>query len=166
MVLLSHSHVAWTWALIQLDDDLSGEVTLDEWVKAMQELGLQAPADAIGAVFESFDKNASGSIEYEELHKLLIRSVQRHPRLEPLAMSASNAIATRAQPVKKKDANLLRGELAGVGSDTNLEETLPNQIRAVLHKRMTRVIDLFRQLVRARPKPEAATSPGYPPRLN
>ena len=75
------------------------------------------------ATFHSFDKDGNQAIEYKELHKLLIRSVQSHPRLEPLKTRAENSIATRKKTVTKKDANPLGAGalmLLGVNGDQSL----------------------------------------------
>ena len=134
----------------QLDDDSSGTISLVEWVKAMREFGLQAPSDAIGAVFHSFDPDHSGTIEYSELHNLLIRSVQKHPRLAQLKTRAETAVPIRKKAVGKKDANLLgnvgKEAMAALAASAPLDETLPNMIRSVLKEKMVRVLDLFRQL--------------------
>ena len=134
----------------QLDDDSSGTISLVEWVKAMREFGLQAPSDAIGAVFHSFDPDHSGTIEYAELHNLLIRSVQKHPRLAQIKMKAETAVPLRKKAIGKKDANVLgnvgKEAMAALAASAPLDETLPNLIRSVLKEKMVRVLDLFRQL--------------------
>jgi len=130
----------------QLDDDLSGQISAVEFLKAMREFGLQAPADAIAAVFQSFDPDGSNSIEYAELHQLLIRSVQKHPRLAPLKTKAENKVEIRKSPVKKKNSNLLGDlHLAGERKGGVVDDTMPDRIREALHKGYVRVIDLFRQ---------------------
>ena len=126
--------------------DLSGQISAVEFLKAMREFGLQAPADAIAAVFQSFDPDGSNSIEYAELHQLLIRSVQKHPRLAPLKTKAENKVEIRKSPVKKKNSNLLGDlHLAGERKGGVVDDTMPDRIREALHKGYVRVIDLFRQ---------------------
>ena len=61
----------------------------------MEELGLEAPEEAISAVFQSFDPDGDGQIEYGEMHDLLVRSVQEHPTLVPLETRATNRIRLR-----------------------------------------------------------------------
>lgn len=116
----------------------------------MREIGLQAPTDAISSVFHSFDPDHSGTIEYAELHYLLVRSVQRHPRLEPLKVKAETSKPLRKEAVNKKDANVFgavgKQAMAELVADAPLDETVPNLIRSVLAARLVRVIDLFRQL--------------------
>lgn len=134
----------------QLDVDGSGSVSMVEFVKAMREIGLQAPTDSIAAVFHSFDPDHSGSIEYQELHNLLVRSVQKHPRLEPLKTKAETSVPLRKQAVNKSDANVLgdvgKKAMAELSKEAPLDETVPNLIRSVLQAKLVRVIDLFRQL--------------------
>lgn len=132
----------------QLDDDLSGKISVVEFVQAMRECGLQASHDELSAVFHSFDKDHNDMIEYKELHKLLIKSAVKHPRLLPLKQKAENSIAIRSKAVKRRNANLLGGAVLDLTAENgaNLDETIPNQIRAVLHTKLVRVIDLFRQL--------------------
>lgn len=91
----------------QLDRNGSGCISGIEFMQAMRDFGLKAPPDAVQAVFHSFDPDANGTIEFEELHELLIRSVFRRPRLEPLKTRAQNSSPLRTKPVRKADANLL-----------------------------------------------------------
>jgi len=114
-----------------------------EFVKAMREFGLQASFDQVNTVFHSFDKDGSEMIDYRELHKLLVRSVQKYPRLDPLKARAENSIAIRKALVK--GSNVV-GEMAHIGKDEDLSESIPNQIRAALQSKLTRVVDLFKQL--------------------
>jgi Ca2+-binding EF-hand superfamily protein len=134
----------------QLDSDQSGRIDLVEFVQSMREIGLQAPTDSISAVFHSFDPDHSGTIEYAELHHLLVRSVQKHPRLEPLKQKAETSVPLRKQEVSKTDANVFgnvgKQAMAELAADAPLDETVPNLIRSVLAARLVRVIDLFRQL--------------------
>ena len=66
-----------------------------EFLKAMRELGLTAPVQAVTAVFDSFDPDGSGTIDYKELDQILHRSFLSHPDLPPLDLTASNKIAAR-----------------------------------------------------------------------
>ena len=47
----------------QCDDDASGEISRPEFIRALEVLGLDAPREALGAVFDCFDLDNSGSIE-------------------------------------------------------------------------------------------------------
>ena len=125
----------------QFDDDASGYIDGPEFVKALAELGFDPDEPSVSALFASFDADDSGTIEYEELHNLLVRSVQHKPELEPLELKAANRIALRKKRVSKVDANLFSGlELGSLDTDA-----IPGAIRKALDERLVRVIDLFRQ---------------------
>jgi Ca2+-binding EF-hand superfamily protein/pimeloyl-ACP methyl ester carboxylesterase len=126
----------------QWDDDASGCVTMREFMKAMRDMGLDAPDEVVASLFLSMDEDGSNTIEYEELHNLLVRSVQNHPDLEPLELHAMNAIGLRTATVNKDDANILQGFVI----DEDSLDSVPHQIRCALHKHKVRVIDLFRQI--------------------
>ena len=113
---------------------------------------------------------SDGVIKYKELHKLLIRSVQSPPRLEPLVIRAGNAKPLRTASVSREDANTLGTGIfasarpaapskspksAGKSSGKDAKPTTPppaeqepiaNQIRTALQNSYSRVIDLFRQM--------------------
>jgi Ca2+-binding EF-hand superfamily protein len=50
----------------QMDDDGSGDISKKEFRKALSEVGLRAPHEAIDALFMEFDKDGCGTIEYNE----------------------------------------------------------------------------------------------------
>lgn len=119
-----------------------------EFTQAMREFGLQAPADAVATVFQSFDKDRDGNIAYNELHRLLIRSVQTHPRLVPVKTKSEMKFNVRKSPVKKSSSNLL-GDLTKLDRERSsdaVDPAMPDKIRAALQKNFLRVIDLFRQI--------------------
>ena len=55
------------------DDDGNGEVSKKEFRKAIAALGVNAPANELNALFDTFDTDKSGSLEYKELQKVLSR---------------------------------------------------------------------------------------------
>ena len=127
----------------QLDDDGSGMIDGREFAKGLEEMGLRAPPEAVGAIFASFDPDGDELLEYDEMHELLARSFEQSPELPPLELSAKNPIALRKAPLSKKDSNLLQG---AVDLENAAAEELPKLIREALNAKLTRVIDLFRQL--------------------
>ena len=126
----------------QIDDDASGYIDGPEFVKAMGELGFKGDQPSVTALFASFDPNDSGTIEYRELHDLLVRSVQHKPELEPLQLTAANRIALRKKRISKVDANMFSSNhLRG----TMKLDRVPGAIREMLDEHKARVVDLFRQ---------------------
>ena len=53
------------------DEDGNGEVSKKEFRNAMPKLGLDLPKKVIDEVFESYDLDGSGVMEFEELKKML-----------------------------------------------------------------------------------------------
>lgn len=127
----------------QFDDDGNGTIDGREFMKAMYELGLEASEGDVAAVFASFDPNSDGVIEYHEMHELLVRSEQSHPDLAPLDVRAVNAIKLRKQRIESANANLFQGDFS---LESDSLDSFPQQLRAALHRRLARTIDLFRQL--------------------
>ena len=62
-----------------VDEDGSGEITRKEFCKALMLCGLERE-DAVN-VFDCFDLDNNGSIEYKELSNLIQRSKKIHPKL-------------------------------------------------------------------------------------
>ena len=139
---LDERHVRVIDLFRQFDDDLSGTITMREFIKSLHDLGLRAPEADVAALFVSIDFDGNGTIEYNELHNLLVRSMQYHPLLEPLDLTAMNAIGLRTAKVVYDDANMFQG----FKIDLDALDSVPHQIRAALHQHKARVIDLFRQM--------------------
>mmetsp|Transcript_1400 Transcript_1400/g.4575 ORF Transcript_1400/g.4575 Transcript_1400/m.4575 type:complete len:249 (+) Transcript_1400:35-781(+) len=59
--------------LRQMDDNNSGRIERAEWYKAMRELGFSGSRSEADAVFDSFDSNHDGAIQYQELWRVLRR---------------------------------------------------------------------------------------------
>jgi len=55
------------------DADGDGEVSKDEFRKAMPMLGLDYPMTAMDALFDSFDKDGGGTIDFKEIQKMMRR---------------------------------------------------------------------------------------------
>ena len=76
------------------DQDGDGNVSKKEFRKAMPKLGFDVPAKDVDVLFDSFDPDGSGSIDFTELKKML--------RPPP------------PQPAAKKNMGKLKGAVAGV----------------------------------------------------
>jgi hypothetical protein len=127
----------------QMDDDGSGHVSCVEFIKALEEFGLQAPYETMSAVFASFDIDGSGSIEYKELEQLLIKSFVKAPTLAPMPIQAHNKYMLRTGKVKRQDHQIFRGFVFESGPDA---DSIPTQLRQAIEDRHARIIDLFHQI--------------------
>ena len=127
---------------LQFDDDDNGRIDVEEFRQAMYQMGFDGLDDALVAVFKSFDEDGSKSIDFREMHNLLLRSARSHPHLPPLAVKAENAIRLRKARVQKKNANLMQG----LSLDADTEEDVPDKLRQWMHKNLLRVRDVFAQL--------------------
>jgi len=58
------------------DDNGDGQITKDEFKKAIPKLGLTCPMDAVDALFDEFDLDRGGTITFRELNKQLRRDVK------------------------------------------------------------------------------------------
>ena len=64
------------------DENGDGEITKKEFCQAMPRLGIEAPRKDIELLFDSFDPDGGGSIEYNELNKALKRKVALDPSMQ------------------------------------------------------------------------------------
>ena len=55
----------------QIDGDGSGKVNAAEFARALAELGLNIPTEAMAQIFKNFDRDGSGYVDYEELKSTL-----------------------------------------------------------------------------------------------
>jgi len=71
-------------AMEAFDTDGSGRLSKDEFALAIQSIGFDAPRDELDAIFDQMDADDSGTVEFEELDRVLRegRSVQLQERLE------------------------------------------------------------------------------------
>ena len=71
------------------DVDNDGMIRKVEMRQAVAALGFDAPQAAVDALFDSFDRDGGGSIEYKELHRVLRREAEAEQRLQTLQPSAA-----------------------------------------------------------------------------
>ena len=63
------------------DRNGDGTVGKPEMRRAIASLGFDAPAEAVDLLFESFDRDGGGAIEYKELYRVLRREAEAEARL-------------------------------------------------------------------------------------
>eukprot|EP00964_Phaeocystis_antarctica_P155487 scaffold124713_cov36-Phaeocystis_antarctica.AAC.1 len=136
------------------DDDEDGKVSKKEFRKAMVALGLKVPKKDADALFDTFDPDGGGSIDYNELNKALKRKVALDPSLQAgavtIELSAKNKSSKdkmQAAGGKAVAANRVRGEKgAALNSNVQIDPdgNVQEQLRQILIDNAVRVIDLFR----------------------
>ena len=99
------------------DEDENGMIDKNEFFKGMGALGVKVSRADANALFDSFDRDGSGTIEYRELNKLLrqrvtkrLRRVASEPikaRLRPPGASRS-ALLESMTPTSSQQANVMR----------------------------------------------------------
>jgi len=111
------------------DGDNSGEIDVLEFRQAVLALGFEADATAIDAVFAELDVDGTGSIEYEELNRLLKVSAE--------TLQARKAARDRAAR-QAKAASFTTLQLVQGGP------SVVEQILELLASKAARVSDLFK----------------------
>jgi hypothetical protein len=79
------------------DVDGDGTVRKVEMRRAVASLGIEAPPSAIDALFDSFDRDAGGGIEYKELCRVLRREAETELRLRA-GMGNGDAVGAPSPP--------------------------------------------------------------------
>jgi hypothetical protein len=90
------------------DEDGSGNISQEEFRKAMALLGVQAGKEVVDGCFGQFNVEGSGSIEYSELDKLLRISGSKDiwldhslaPKSVETAMTQSDEVTTYKRPTR------------------------------------------------------------------
>ena len=64
------------------DENVDGDISREEFRKAMGMLGMHASAESINAVFDEFDCDGNGTISFRELNRKLRRDVKAEVKKE------------------------------------------------------------------------------------
>ena len=137
------------------DTDEDGTVSKKEFRRALPLLGLSAEKASADALYDSFDPDRSGSIDYKELAKVLKRTAVLPPAEQFFGMDEaakepkkkkkkpkeeeSSSKGTKKALKGGKSKGLLAGGVASMESDD-----VQTALRDALTKNAARVIDLFR----------------------
>ena len=89
----------------ELDADQSGAVSKREFRKGMKTLGLEVPKEDVNKLFDSWDPDGSGSLEFQELNKILKRGGGRMEKKRK-----TDAI-TQARAPRRRRASGSRGRV-------------------------------------------------------
>ena len=71
------------------DKDNDGIIRKKELRRALVQLGYEAPAVAVSALFDTFDRDHGGTIEYAELHRAIRREAEAEAAAEDEAASVA-----------------------------------------------------------------------------
>ena len=148
--------LALTLTLNPNPDPNPNQVSKKEFRKAMSALGLNVPRKDADGLFDTFDPDGGGSIDYKELQKALKRRVALDPSLAPGAVKIELTAKNKSTREKVQTAggkvvaaNRIKGEKgAALNSEVqiDMESDVPvqEQLRQILIDNAVRVIDLFR----------------------
>lgn len=130
------------------DVDGSGEVDREEFRRAIRQLNLDYVADdaAIDRMFALFDDDDNGTLEYHELRKQL--SVGAGKTLEPLLRPGAVDLGPSGlkHRLRRRDSIAKGTKMVRRASvDLRGNQTVQEQLKAVLRANAARVIDLFRE---------------------
>lgn len=132
------------------DDDGNGMVNKTEFRKALPMLGLKVDRAVAEELFDSFDEDKSGEIDYKELnhHLRAGANIELDAALQDgaageIVLDAKNAIAVRGalSDTQKLEASKLQGVVLVAGDAGSVAE----QLLKALDKNLMRIIDLFRE---------------------
>lgn len=157
---------------LEWDEDGDGSISKREFVRALALLGLHVGSDEAGALFDAFDADLSGTVDFEEMSKALRRraTVEIDAKLQAGAVQferqAKNKIATRKNGPGKTGSNVLSGVTLSGGGGV---DSMVTQLRAALAANLGRTLDLYgpwpleRMASSFRRPPHASSVPGQSP---
>ena len=126
----------------QWDEDGSGEIEKKEFRRAIKAMGFDFFADdgEIDMVFDDFDLDKSGAIDYRELNKQLRAQMQLDASLMPGAAGDITMGSHNKHKLRRRSASTKGTKLAGFALDD--DKPVQEQLRDLLTKNAVRVIDL------------------------
>ena len=131
------------------DDNHDGLISKKEFRQAVVALGYDVPKVEVDALFDSFDKDGNGTIDYRELGRALRRNQRASTErtvseLTPTALltlqQQEEAQGGIANSVRNAQANVLRGTVLSSDGD------LVSQLSSALASNWGRVTDLFHEM--------------------
>ena len=93
---------------MQIDDDESGKISREEFIKALRELGLDAPRLVIGKIFDKVDADSDGVLSFPELSRATkpARSVPFAKKKEKVFSGSMSMLRQRLQ-MRQRSMNWL-----------------------------------------------------------
>jgi len=125
---LSHSAGRLVDLLDQIDTDRNRKIDKREFRRAVAALGFDAATEYVDAVFDVMDEDGSGEVDFKELTTAL----------RPSTITRNKHILRRNSGAHKSKLGAL------VKLEATSEQSVQEQLRALLHQKHVRVMDLFR----------------------
>ena len=131
----------------QWDSSGDGRVDRREFLDAIEQMGYDAPAEVIHALFESFDESGNGTIEYEEMHRLLRQRHELQPELQPGGAGELASLKGTPSRLRSRSAEMsAASERAATAPRLPLAaQALQEDLYQSLVRGHSRVLDLFRR---------------------
>ena len=139
------------------DENTDGLVSRQEFIRACQELGLDASAEEAGGLFDEFDVNGSGQLDQVELHGLLrqgrkvslAQNLQAgfHGAMPELSKGAEGEIELEAKlkgAAIRKAANERGARFTEAFGEIKVAE-VPAKLKEMLDQRHERLRDVFNE---------------------
>lgn len=127
------------------DEDMSGTIEKREFCVAMRCMGVKAPKKIIDELFDDFDRDGSGSVDYHELNKKLRRTIEINEKLRvgaagEIELEAKNRFSLgRSKDHLETNSKTLHGLVLDPKAD------LTEQLIAAIHESKARVLHLFQE---------------------
>ena len=130
------------------DEDFSGTIDKREFRKALLALGFNAPKEEAEALFNAYDCDGGGSIDYQEMNKMLRKEVELDEELRAGAKGeidtkARNKHALRNDGSGSVDASKRARTLQGAFLKLEADRNLIDGLALALNKKWARARDLF-----------------------
>lgn len=130
------------------DEDMSGTIDRKEFHRAIRALGFDAPRSEVDQLFNTYDKDGGGSIEYNEMNKMLRKEMELKAGLKAGAMGDIEAKARNKHALRKEDSGVMGADkrartLQGTFLKDLANKGMVDQLALALHKKWARAKDLF-----------------------
>ena len=115
-----------------------------EFRKALAALGVgKQERSEVHKLFDSFDRDSSGEIDYNELHKMLREHAAIDKALRPGAAGVIVTESKNERPLRHEAGRKRRASLVSSQLQPASVKPIQEQLRAILKHNQARVIDLF-----------------------
>ena len=125
------------------DEDGDGTVSKKEFRKAMPMLGLDVPKVEIDALFDEWDPDGSGNLSLKELNSVLKSGSGLVDHSEDARRDEEKGRENKFQ--LRKGLSKRGSALGNIDLDEDSELPVREQLKEILKKNSTRIIDLFKE---------------------